>query len=218
MYLENLVFDAQNPAEYGRYFGQLLGCEELTDNDGGYETRAVFSEDFFLDLCFPTVDQLLPGAQRLMLEVTGPATMLSELQAHGDPAGHRVKVVTSQDQQVSLSGFYLQSSDPQRDAEFWKALCGWLPVEGSAHSVLCHPSGSGPVFSFIEQSRAKLPGEKNPMHLDLRLEPGDDLEAVITQVLAGGGSEMEHQWGQLPWRIFQDPSGNEFCVLAAYKS
>lgn len=217
MYLENIVFDAQNPRAYGRFFGQLLGCDELTDNDGGYETRAVFGQEFFLDLCFPKVEQLIPGAQRLTLEVTGPESELSEIQAHGDPAGHRVRVVSSEGNQTHLNGIYLQSADPQRDAEFWASLSGWEPVEGSTQAALRHPSGTGPVFIFVKETRSKLPGEKNPMHVDLRLESGDDMEAVTAQVQAGGGEVMEHQWGQLPWRIFQDPSGNEFCILTAYK-
>lgn len=30
-----------------------------------------------------------------------------------------------------------------------------------------------------------------------------------------GGRELAHDWGALPWRVYQDPSGNEFCILPA---
>jgi predicted enzyme related to lactoylglutathione lyase len=57
---------------------------------------------------------------------------------------------------------------------------------------------------------------KNRMHLDLRLEPGDDADAIAQEITDRGGREQVHpEWGELPWRIFEDPSGNEFCVLRA---
>jgi hypothetical protein len=51
------------------------------------------------------------------------------------------------------------------------------------------------------------------MHLDLRLEPGDDGDAVAQGIADRGGRELHPNWGDLPWRVFADPSGNKFCVL-----
>lgn len=51
------------------------------------------------------------------------------------------------------------------------------------------------------------------MHLDVRLQHGDDADAVAHGIVARGGVELHPDWGDLPWRIFADPSGNEFCVL-----
>ena len=44
-------------------------------------------------------------------------------------------------------------------------------------------------------------------------EPGDDADAVAREIGERGGRELHYDWGDLPWRHFADPSGNEFCVL-----
>ena len=47
------------------------------------------------------------------------------------------------------------------------------------------------------------------MHLDIRLEAGDDEDAVVARVVELGGRELDPDWGDLPWRVVTDPSGNE---------
>lgn len=47
----------------------------------------------------------------------------------------------------------------------------------------------------------------------MRLEEGDDDEEIHEQILDLGGRVREHDGGPLPWRVYLDPSGNEFCVL-----
>ena len=49
--------------------------------------------------------------------------------------------------------------------------------------------------------------------LDVRLEPGDDADAVAREIGERGGRELHYDWGNLPWRHFADPSGNELWVL-----
>jgi hypothetical protein len=51
------------------------------------------------------------------------------------------------------------------------------------------------------------------VHLDIRLEPGDDPDGVAASIAERGGRELHPKWGELPWRLYADPSGNEFCVL-----
>ena len=53
------------------------------------------------------------------------------------------------------------------------------------------------------------------MHLDVRLESGDDPDQVEASILERGGGSSTTEWGELPWRSYTDPSGNEFCVLPA---
>ena len=66
----------------------------------------------------------------------------------------------------------------------------------------------------MPRAGAQGPG-KNRMHLDVRLEPGDDADEVARGIAERGGRELHPDWGDLPWRFFADPSGNEFCVLPA---
>ena len=56
---------------------------------------------------------------------------------------------------------------------------------------------------------------KNRLHLDVRLETGDDPDGVAAGIAERGGRELHPEWGELPWRSYADPSGNEFCVLPA---
>jgi hypothetical protein len=56
---------------------------------------------------------------------------------------------------------------------------------------------------------------KNRLHLDVRLEAGDSPDDVHAGIVRRGGRELQHDWGDLPWRTYLDPSGNEVCVLPA---
>jgi len=47
----------------------------------------------------------------------------------------------------------------------------------------------------------------------VQLHDPDVVEAGIAE---RGGTRLHHpEWGELPWRSYTDPSGNEFCVLPA---
>jgi len=131
--------------------------------------------------------------QRVQEEPTGPERLHLEV----DDSGELVAVA-------------LEVADPERDREFWAWLSGWVPVDGG----LQHPSRRGPLLVLLNETEPKVAG-KNRVHLDLRLEPGDDADQVARQIEERGGRELHFDWGELPWRHFADPSANEFCVLRA---
>jgi hypothetical protein len=57
------------------------------------------------------------------------------------------------------------------------------------------------------------------MHLDVRLESTEDADAVEASIAERGGKRFHRpEWGELPWRSYTDPSGNEFCVLPASRA
>ena len=224
MFLENIVFDAAEPRTTGLYWQDLLGCEQLTDSEEGFETRLAVPGGPVLDLCFPRVESVGRSRQRLVLglvAVGGPETGdTAEDTLCSDPEGTTFTMAGGLPGQLPeaplrLGTIRLESSDPQRDAQFWAGLSGWHIGGSGDPAVLRHPSGQGPRVEFVAEKTAKVEPEKNPVHLDLRLETGDDPEAVAQRIAAAGGRELPEQWGQLPWRIYQDPSGNEFCVLPA---
>ena len=90
-----------------------------------------------------------------------------------------------------------------------------MPAPAVAPRTLRHPSGRGPLLELCPEPAPKQPGAKNPIHLDVRLEGGDDPDEVAAGIAARGGAELFPDWGELPWRVFRDPSGNELCVLPA---
>jgi hypothetical protein len=188
VYFENVVFDATDPQTIGRACEADLGTETLTDEEAGFETRLSVPGGPELDLCFQRVSDEPTERPRLHLDV----------------------------QAGELTALRLESADPARDSAFWQWLTGWEPDEGSGVRGLQHPSGRGPVLALVPEEEPK-PEAKNRTHLDLRLEPGDDADVVAAGIADRGGRELHFGWGDLPWRHFADPSGNEFCVLAARK-
>lgn len=211
MFLENVVFDAVQPRTVGQFWEGVLDLETLTDEDAGYETRFEVPDGPLLDLCFQQVGSPPTGPSRLRLEVAitrthpvaGPAA---------DPEGNPY-VVADRAGDALLVGILLEVADVDRDRDFWSWLTGWQPVADAGSGRLSHPSGKGPVLELVPEQAPK--DGKNRIHLDLRLEPGDDPDEIARQISDHGGREFHPDWGDLPWRHFQDPSGNEFCVLRA---
>ncbi|MBB3043125.1 VOC family protein [Nocardioides soli] len=235
MFLENVVFDATDPQALGRFWEAALGTERLTDELAGFETRLAVAEGPVLDLCFQRVPEPPAGPQRLHLDLRGAEeqeAVVERLLASGagradigqgqvpwvvlaDPDGNAFCVMEQRaayDGTGPIAALPLDVADPDRERDFWSWLSGWVPIEGSGLPSLQHASRRGPLLELCPETEPKGPA-KNRIHLDLRLEPGDDADAVARGIADRGGRELDLGWGDLPWRHFADPSGNEFCVL-----
>jgi hypothetical protein len=132
-----------------------------------------------------------------------------------DPEGNPFCVMEERAAYVDtgpVAALPLDVADPGRDRDFWMWLTGWVPVDGGGLLALRHPSHRGPLLELCPEAAPKGQG-KNRMHLDVRLEPGDDADSVAREIGERGGRELHFDWGDLPWRHFADLSGNEFCVL-----
>jgi predicted enzyme related to lactoylglutathione lyase len=237
MYLENVVMDAVEPQRLGRFWEAALGCERLSDEPDGYETRLTVEDGPVLDLCFQRVAEPASGRPRLHLDVSGGARQAAEVDrllalgaSHldigqgdvpwvvlADPEGNPFCVMEERASYAGsgpLAALPLDSSDPDRDADLWSWLSGWTEVAGEAPRSLQHPSRRGPLLELCPETSPKG-GAKNRTHLDIRLQAGDDPDEVAARILEGGGRELHPDWGVLPWRLYTDPSGNDFCVLPA---
>ena len=237
MYLENLVFDAVDPQRLGRFWEAVVGGERLTDEPEGFETRLTIEGGPVLDLCFQRVPEPPSEPQRIHLDVAGGARqdeVVARLVGLGaretdigqgdvpwdvlaDPDGNPFCVVEERTAYAGsgpLAAIPLDSADPDRAAEFWSWLSGWIHVDGVAPRSLRHPSGKGPLLELCHEQAPKGTA-KNRLHLDIRLEAGDDPDDVAAGIIERGGRELHFEWGDLPWRHYADPSGNEFCVLPA---
>ena len=235
MFLENLVVDALDPQQLGRFWEAAVGGERLTDEPDIFETRLAVAGGPVLDLCFQRVPEPAAAPSRLHVQLRGGADPSREgdrLVALGarrldpevdrtrvalaDPEGNRVDVLADQAAEPGtgpVAALRLDSADPGRDAVFWGWLTGWVTVAGAPPS-LRHPSGLGPVLR-LHPERSPKGTTKNRLHLDVRLETAEDPDEVAAAIEERGGRELHLGWGVLPWRHHVDPSGNEFCVLPA---
>lgn len=237
MYLENISLDAHDPHVVGRFWEALLGCTTLVEEPDAYETRLTVPDGPVLDVCVQRVPEPPGEPLRLHLDLSGgtrQGEVVDRALALGarhldigqgdvpwvvlaDPEGTPFCVMeTRPEYGVSgpIAALPLDSADPARDATFWAELSGWVPVASSMPAALRHPSGRGPLLELCPEPAPK--GEaKNRVHLDIRLEPGDDADAVLARVVELGGRELHPDWGDLPWTVLADPSGNELCLLPA---
>jgi len=239
MLLENLVFDAADPQRLGRFWEAALGSRTLADTADGFETRLDLPDGPVLDLCFQPVAAPNDASPRLHLDLLGGAerdAVVDRLLGLGarhldigqgdvpwvvlaDPEGHAFCVMEERAAYRDtgpIAAVPLQGSDPERDAAFWAWLTGWQPPDGTAPVSLRHPSGRGLILEFLLEGDAK--SGKNRLHLDVRLEPGEDADEVVAGVQERGATLVDHEWGELPWTVLTDPSGNEFCILPASAS
>ncbi|WBB78610.1 VOC family protein [Micromonospora sp. WMMD882] len=96
-------------------------------------------------------------------------------------------------------------------ADFWGSATDWTVHEVTDHSaVLRSAKGVGPYLEFVRSPDAKTGW--NRVHLDVRPYPGDDLEAEAARLRALGATAVDLD-SDVPWRVFADPEGNEFCLL-----
>jgi predicted enzyme related to lactoylglutathione lyase len=238
MFLENLVFDAVDPQRLGRFWEAVVGGEQLTDEHDGYETRLTVEGGPVLDLCFQRVPEPPLEPLRLHLDLAGGARQTQEVErllglgarhldigqgevpwvVLADPEGNPCCVMEDRAEYADtgpLAALPLDSADPDRDAAFWSWLTGWTEVAGAAPEVLRHPTRRGPLLALCPEPEPKG-AAKNRLHLDVRLEAADDPDDVAAGIAARGGGRLHRpEWGELPWRSYTDPSGNEFCVLPA---
>jgi hypothetical protein len=96
--------------------------------------------------------------------------------------------------------------------EFWSVLLG-LPEtskEDDGWVDLAPLGAGGPVLSFQQVPEGK--SLKNRLHLDLAV--GDVVAAGGRAAALGATPASElHPGGGLPWRVWRDPEGNEFCFV-----
>lgn len=237
MYLENLVFDAVEPQRLGRFWEAVVGGERLTDEPAGFETRLTVDDGPVLDLCFQRVAEPAAEPPRLHLDLWGGARQAEEVDrllglgarrldigqgdvpwvVLADPEGNPCCVLEDRAAYADsgpLAALRLDSADPDRDSEFWSWLTGWTDAASGVPRSLRHPSLRGPFLALCPEPVRKG-AAKNRLHLDIRLETGDDPDGVAASIAERGGDKLRREWGELPWRSYTDPSGNEFCVLPA---
>lgn len=234
MHLDALGLDTLDPHGTAAFWSAALGAERVTEEEDLVEIRLQVDGGPRLDIGFQRVPEAPAEPLRLHLDLTGAARQaevverLLDLGARhldvgqgdvpwvvlADPEGTPFCVMEGRPEYQDtgpVAALPIDSADPERDSDFWSWLTGWVLVDRPFHA-LRHPSRRGMLLEFCPEPRPKEEA-KNRWHLDVRLDPGESLDDVATGIALRGGREVHHDWGVLPWRVFQDPSGNEFCVL-----
>jgi hypothetical protein len=102
--------------------------------------------------------------------------------------------------------------DPRKLAGFWGEAMDWtVHTVTDDQAVLRSAQAVGPYLEFIRTPDAKT--GLNRIHLDLRPYPDDDHTAEADRLRALGATDLDIGQGDVPWTVFSDPEGNEFCLL-----
>ena len=239
MYLENISLDARDAGLVGRFWEALLGCTPLLDEPDAYETRLTVPDGPVLDVCVQRVPEptspdtrgststsaggarqtevveraLALGARHLDIGQRGvPWVVLA------DPEGNPFCVMEERPEYAAsgpIAALPLDSADPERDAAFWAELSGWEPVDSAMPAALRHPSGSGPAPRALSPNRGPRGRRRTGSTSTSASRPATTRMPCSPASSSCGGRELHPDWGDLPWRVVADPSGNELCLLPA---
>ncbi|WP_026212066.1 VOC family protein [Longispora albida] len=128
-----------------------------------------------------------------------------------DPEGNEFCVLDSLHEKTGpIASVVVDCADPQAMATFWGQAMDWT-VQRVTEDIAVMRSAKevGPYLIFARTPDAKTVW--NRVHLDIRPYPGDDIEAEAARLVALGATAVDLD---VPWKVFADPEGNEFCLLS----
>lgn len=228
---------ARDPIRAGRFWSQALGLADLVVEPDSYEGRLTIPGGPWLDICIERAKEPPPPGWRLHLDLYGGheqaevverliscgATPLDIGQRDvpwvvlGDPDGNAFCVMEERAAYRDtgpIAGLPLDCADPERDAQLYAALTGWVPATGVGLVTLRHPSLRGPLLELCPEPEPKV--RQNRAHLDVRPDPsGPDQAGLVELARSMGATPAEEAWAHgHSWVVMRDASGNEFCILA----
>jgi len=131
-----------------------------------------------------------------------------------DPEGNEFCVLDSLFEDTGpIATVVVDCADPRAMASFWGQATDWIVHKVTDHSaVLRSAKGVGPYLQFLRTPDVKTGW--NRVHLVVRPYPGDDAAAEAARLESLGATAIDMGRSDIPWRVFADPEGNEFCLLA----
>lgn len=115
---------------------------------------------------------------------------------------------------VQIVTLTVDSTDPQRSAQFWGQVLGWQVADDFHGGVAVVPADDKLALPIMFLASDAATTGPNQMHFHLTSTSPEDQDATIAAVLEHGGSHLDV--GQLPEEghvVLADPDGNEFCVI-----
>ncbi|WFE31980.1 VOC family protein [Micromonospora sp. WMMD975] len=131
-----------------------------------------------------------------------------------DPDGNEFCVLDSHyDETGPIAAVVVDCADPRLMARFWSEATDWTLHEVTDDkAVLRSAKDVGPYLLFLRSPDPKTGW--NRVHLDVRPYPDDDMEAEASRLRALGATAVDLGRSDIHWKVFTDPEGNEFCLLA----
>ena len=102
-------------------------------------------------------------------------------------------------------------TDVRLVADFWKQVLDWQVVyESDTEMVIAKDEHTYPGIVFGTVPEAKT--IKNRLHIDLN---PDDQDAEVERLIGLGAKPLDdlRKADGTGWVVFEDPEGNEFCLL-----
>jgi predicted enzyme related to lactoylglutathione lyase len=111
----------------------------------------------------------------------------------------------------------IDCSDPYRLARFYQTLLGGsVAVPNDIYAALTVEDGPRVDFQRVDGYRSPAwpdPGRPAQMHLDIVV---DDLDEAERRATAQGARKADDQPGGDRFRVFIDPEGHPFCLVAPF--
>jgi predicted enzyme related to lactoylglutathione lyase len=230
--VESITFDTTDPEKSAQWWAQAAGGQLTPYVPGEY---VAVERQPGPKLLFQKVSDPTPGKNRVHVDfATNSAahqaelvTRLTDLGATpadigqgdvpwtvmADPEGNEFCVLDSLYQDTGpIASVVVDCADPRAMARFWGRAMDWTLHKVTDHNaVLRSAKGVGPYLQFLRTPDVKTVW--NRVHLDLRPYPGDDPEAEASRLRTLGATAIDLDQ-DVPWMVFADPEGNEFCLLA----
>jgi catechol 2,3-dioxygenase-like lactoylglutathione lyase family enzyme len=114
-----------------------------------------------------------------------------------------------------ISELVLDARDPQRLADFWCEVLGFVVLGREDDDIEIGPQeGFGGLQPTIILSRSDEPKTgKLRLHFDVNATDRDQ-DAELARLLSAGARHADvGQSGDESWIVLADPEGNEFCLL-----
>ncbi|MFF3289260.1 VOC family protein [Streptomyces sp. NPDC003023] len=229
-----LCFDANDPLALARFWGGLLGWEQVDDPHDGIAVLP--NDDTGFRIRFSSTQERKTLANRMHFDMTSTSledqqkTVATALELGGrhidigqrpeeghvvlaDPEGNEFCVIEPGNNFLADCGFIgaLACDGSQEVGYFWSKALGWPLVWDQDQETAIRSPHGGPKVTWGGPPVMPKPA-KNRLHFDVVPATGDQ-QAEIDRLLSLGATRIDIGQEDAGRVWLADPDGNEFCVL-----
>jgi predicted enzyme related to lactoylglutathione lyase len=228
--------DANDPAQLGRFWSELLGWESAADDlaggvmirpddENGYRIRFQPTRQpksgpntIHFDLTSRSLEDqreivdraLALGGQHIDIGQTGDEGHV----VLADPEGNEFCVIEPDNKFLAGTGVIgaVNCEGTQALGYFWSEALGWPLVWDQDEETAIQTPHGGSKITWSGPPLLPRNGRIR-MHFDLVTPAGGDLRAEVERLIALGAAPTQAGPSEVDWVVLTDVDGNEFCVL-----